>query len=253
VVSCDVAARGVVQAAAAEIAALRPLLGPIGGKPLPASFVKHLDEQTVVGLAAVYRATHDHGLNPDGFGDWGVLAAPRFFGRAAMAAALQRFAAEGAWGISPHLIPHRSLHSLSGSISQALLIRGPNFGVGGGPEGAGEGLLAALALTSRGEVPGVWIVLTGWDPELVPLANGSADPKPVCGAVALALVVPRPNWHGLQLRYHADGGGTHGLFTVEALRATLTAADGPGRRRWRLGCGGVVELEQVKAGAEIPS
>jgi hypothetical protein len=248
-----VAARGVVQATAAEIATLRPQLGPVGGKPLPAGFVKHLDEQTVVGLAAVYRATHEHDLDASGFGDWGVLAAPRFFGRAAMAAAVQRFAAEGAWGISPHLIPHRSLHSLSGSISQALVIRGPNFGVGGGPEGAGEGLLAALALTSRREVPGVWIVLTGWDPELVPLASGPGGPPPVCGAVALALAASRPDWQGLRLHYQAEAASGLPLFTVEALRATLTAADPPRRRRWQLGCGGAVELEQVKVGAEIPS
>jgi hypothetical protein len=247
-----VAAHGLVQATAAEFATLRPLLGPVGDKPLPASFVKHLDEQSVVGLAAVYRAIHDHNQDVGGFGDWGILAAPRFFGRGAMAAALQRFAAEGAWGISPHLIPHRSLHSLSGSISQALGIRGPNFGVGGGPEGAGEGLLAALALASRREVPGVWIVLTGWDPELVPSANGPGNPPSVCGAVALALVPPRPGWHGLRLHYQADGGEARAPFTVEALRAAL-AADPPRQQGWRLGCGGAVELEQVKAGAEIES
>src|SRR5947209_4985641 len=62
-VSCDVAAYAVVQAIAADVAVLRPTTGPVGGKPLAAAFVRHLDEQTVVGLHAVYRAVHAHGLD----------------------------------------------------------------------------------------------------------------------------------------------------------------------------------------------
>src|SRR5205823_2855913 len=157
-------------------------------------------------------AIHRHGLAGTRFTDWGVLAAPRYLGRSAMAVALQRFAAEGAWGLSPHLIPHHSLHSVSGTISQALKINGPNIGVGGGPGSGAEAFLAATALLSAGQVPGVWVVLTGWDPEYsgerpvrpglnghahttnghanghVHGLNGHAPAGPLCGAVALALV-----------------------------------------------------------------
>jgi hypothetical protein len=93
-----------------------------------------------------------------------------------MAAALQRFAAEGAWGVSPHLIPHRSRHSISGTVSQALKIHGPNFGVGGGPGGTVEVLLAATALLEGKRLPGVWIVLTCLDPESPPDEAGRLAP-----------------------------------------------------------------------------
>ena len=52
---------------------------------------------------------------------------------------------------------HRLLHALSGTVSMGLQIRGPNFGVGGGPHGPGEALLAAAALLQRGTLPGAWL------------------------------------------------------------------------------------------------
>src|SRR5437764_3439991 len=121
-------------------------------------------------------------------------------GRAAMAQALQRFAAEGAWGISPHLIPHRSLHSLSGTVSQALKIHGPNFGVGGGPNGAAEALQAAAALLAGDRLPGVWVVLTGWEPEPVIDRAGRVLNESFCHGAALALVAAREGRPGLRLR-----------------------------------------------------
>src|SRR5262249_6770324 len=154
---------------------------------------------------------HRYGLTDTPWHDWGVLAAPRFLGRACLAQALQRFALEGAWGVSPHLIPHRSLHSVSGTVSQALGIHGPNFGVGGGPDSAAEGLLAAAALVAEQRVPGVWLVLTGWDPEPVldspgmPSPNGhprEADSS--CLAAALALTPPGAAWQGARLQIRAN-------------------------------------------------
>ncbi|MGH6681122.1 MAG: hypothetical protein ACREDL_19840, partial [Bradyrhizobium sp.] len=121
-VCCGVAADAVVRVGLESLPQWRRNPGSTCGEPLPASFLKHADEQTVAGLGAVYRAIQKAGLQTTNFRDWGVVAAPRFLGRPAMAAALQRFAAEGAWGVSPHLIPHRSLHSISGTVSQALKI-----------------------------------------------------------------------------------------------------------------------------------
>ena len=95
--------------------------------------------------------------------------------------------AEGVWGTSPHLIPHFALHSASGTISLALGLHGPNLGVGGGLHAEAEGFLAALTWLAAGVVPGVWLVLSGWSPELVPDPRGSAPPAGECRALALAL------------------------------------------------------------------
>jgi hypothetical protein len=179
---------------------LRKQPGSLHGEPLPASFLKHADEQTVVGLAAVYRAIQDSGLQTTCFRDWGVLAAPRFLGRPAMAAALQRFQAEGAWGVSPHLIPHRSLHSISGSVSQALKIHGPNFGVGGGPGAAAEALIAAVSLLEGKKMPGVWVVLSCLDPEQAPDETGRPTAGTRCVGLALALTPIRSSHSLLRLR-----------------------------------------------------
>lgn len=195
-VSVDVAACGTVRVTADMLPALRQQ----PGGSLPAAFLKHTDDQTVAGLAAVYQAIQRGGLTDTSFTHWGVLAAPRFLGRSATASALHRFAAEGAWGISPHLIPHRSLHAISGTVSQALHIHGPNLGVGGGPNSVTEVLLAATALLDGGQVPGLWVVMTAWDPEPIPTPQGRVAPDSQCGAVALAVVPSRCDWHGLRIR-----------------------------------------------------
>jgi hypothetical protein len=170
------------------------------GEPLPASFLKHADEQTVVGLTGVYQAIDRAGLQRTSFRDWGVLAAPRFLGRPAMASALQRFQAEGAWGVSPHLIPHRSLHSISGTVSQALKMHGPNFGVGGGPGAAAEALLAATAMLEGKNLPGVWVVLTCLDPETSPDDSGRPAAGTECLGIALALAPVQTGRSRIRLR-----------------------------------------------------
>ncbi len=262
-VCCDVAGHGQLRMTAEMLPALRQKPGPLPGDPLPPSFLKHADEQTVAGVAAVFQAIDRFGLKGTPFTDWGVLAAPRFLGRASLAVGLHRYKLEGAWGISPHLIPHHSLHSTSGTVSQALKIHGPNFGVGGGPHAADEGFLTAAALLAGDRVPGVWLILTGHDPELVPVPpeatppTGPTSPMP-CGAVALALVPARPGSH--QLKLHVSAGaadadeGVAGpewappLFTLEALLDALSGPDPAGA--WRLHCGGAVELKRHGAGAE---
>ncbi len=198
-VCCDVAADAVVRLGPESLAEMRRNPGPVHGEPLPASFLKHADEQTVAGLCSVYQAIEKAGLQACCFRDWGVVAAPRFLGRPTMAAALQRFAAEGAWGVSPHLIPHRSLHSISGTVSQALKIHGPNFGVGGGPGGTIEVLLAATALLEGKRLPGVWMVLTCLDPESPPDEAGRLTPGTQAVGVALALTPIHPSRSRLRL------------------------------------------------------
>jgi hypothetical protein len=191
-VCCAIAAEATVRANLDSLDQLRRHPGPIHGEPPPAALLKHADEQTVAGLSAVYQAIARDGLQDTCFCDWGVVAAPRFLGRPTMAAALQRFVAEGAWGVSPHLIPHRSLHSVSGTVSQALKIHGPNFGVGGGPDGTVEALLAATALLERMKLPGVWVVLTCLSPQLPPDETGRMPPGTEAVGFALALTPNLP-------------------------------------------------------------
>jgi hypothetical protein len=259
-----VAGFGALSVTPAMVPVLRQKPGPPMGEPLPPAFLKHADEQTVAGLAAVYQAIHNHGLHRTQFTDWGILAAPRFLGRCSLAVALHRFQIEGAWGISPHLIPHHSLHSVSGTVSQALRVHGPNFGVSGGPSAADEAFLVAGGLLAGDRVPGVWLVLTGFDPEAVPEPpstppqNGHPKLVSAIASVALALTLARPGSCGLGLSIAAgpslEVGGRENLgtaepaFRLEALLAALSEPDPAGA--WRLHCGGRVELKRYGAGAE---
>jgi hypothetical protein len=208
-VCCDLAGHAIVRVPLEGIGTLRRQPGPPCGAPLPASFLKHADEQTIVGLSAVYHAIHDYHLagsdGPQVFRAWGALAAPRFLGRPTMVTALQRFSGEGAWGVSPHLIPHRSLHAISGTVSQALKIHGPNFGVGGGPTAGGEVLVAAAGMLECQHLPGMWVVLTGYDPDSPPDEVGHMPSDTHCVGLALALTPPRPHWAGIRLRISLTG------------------------------------------------
>jgi hypothetical protein len=186
----DVVGHGLFRMAPREVPALRRRPGPVpeGWGRIPPSLLRYADEQTIAGTAAVFTAMEGMGSHPDQFHDWGVVAASRFLGRANLAVALRNFMAEGVWGTSPHLIPHFALHSPSGTISLALGSHGPNLGVGGGLHGAADGFLTALSWLSTGVVPGVWLVLTGWAPELVPDPAGITAHAGECLALALALV-----------------------------------------------------------------
>src|SRR5205807_2272244 len=131
------------------------------------------------------------------------------------------------------LIPHRSLHAVSGTLSQTLKIQGPNFGVGGGPGAESEALLVAATLVGNRGLPGVWVVLTGYDPEMAPAdptANEPPVPVPPCSGVALALTAVQGGGRGLQLRLSPPECGSAAetsrarslpLLTLEALREGL--------------------------------
>jgi hypothetical protein len=192
-------AQGTSRATPEEIPALRKAPDPLGGVAVHPSLLRHADEQTVVGLAAVLRAIREAGLDPGGFGDWSVLAAPRYHGRAAFERAFPTFREEGAWGVSPHLIPAHSLHSPSGTFSQALKAHGPNLGVGGTPGGEREALLYASTLLLGGSIPGVWVVLTAREAEHD--GSGSAGDYE---ALALALTLSDPGFDGPRLRVSPD-------------------------------------------------
>jgi len=160
-VACEVIAQAGFRAGVAELPALRKAPGPPGDPPPSPGLLRHADEQTVVGLAALLRAVRGRDPEAGGFADWAILSAPRYLGRAAFLASFPQFVKEGAWGISPHLIAAHSLHSPSGTYSQILQAHGPNLGVGGTPGGEREALLAAATLLESAVVPGVWVVFSG--------------------------------------------------------------------------------------------
>ena len=77
-------------------------------------------------------------------------------------------------------IPNVCLHSMSGTISLAFAMRGPNFGVGGGLASVADGLLTGLGVQLEHRPPGTWVVLTEWDFE-----PGQMPGTPHAHAVAL--------------------------------------------------------------------
>jgi hypothetical protein len=232
--------------------ALRLKPGPGAGQSLPANFLKHADEQTVLALAAVLTAVDRSELTGTDLTEWGIVSGPCFLGRLTLAGALSRYAVEGAWGVSPHFIPHRSQHAVSGTISQALKIRGPNFGTGGGPGSAAEALLAGTALLSQHDLPGVWVVVTGWTPELLPTEDGRPAAPSTCMAVALALVPSGTGTARPWLRIVSDCSPVRpiqraqespNVSSIEAILSTLADADTPPTTLvWQTASGTRIEL-----------
>jgi hypothetical protein len=168
----------------------------LGTEKMAVSFLKHAEDQTVLALMTVRVALEQQGWQEHSFAPWGVIAAPNLFGRISIAQTIQRYHQEGAWGVSPHLIPHQSLHAMSGTISQALKIVGPNLGVNGGPNAGPDAFLIAAAMMMDGQLPGLWLVLTGYESEWIPVQNGANGVAPMCEAIALALTPKSPNGTG---------------------------------------------------------
>jgi len=202
-----------VEAARSTIPAFRKQLNQ--EYSLSPSVLKYAEEQTVISLAAVLYAIRDFGLNKEAFAEWGVASGPRFLGREHLARHLDKCHLQGALGASPLITPYLSLHAVSGTISLALRIHGPNLGVGGGNGSMKEALLAGLAMQQEQSLPGVWVTVSEWDPEPIP-NDASQQPEPVCRAVSLALI-PAEVDQGLKLRLVPNG--------EERARASATVAD----------------------------
>lgn len=233
-VRCHIVAFAVARAGADTIAQWRKTPIDVGGQILSASFLKHAEDQTVLATHAVLDVIAKEGWRQRSFTDWGVLAASKFFGRVLNAQTLERYRAEGSWGVSPHLIPHQSLHAVSGTISQLLKIHGPNLGVGGGPNACPDVMLLALTMLADGALPGLWLVMTGHERECIP-APGTAVAPPACHGVALALT---PVTHGKSAPYlaidHAPASASSSaLYPDFDLPSFLDGLAG-GAGQWRL-------------------
>jgi hypothetical protein len=260
-VRCRVAAHAAVRLAADELNRLRREPLPAVAEPLPASFLKHAEDQSVAAVTAVRRAIAARGWDDPRFGAWGAVAAVNFFGRQGIAQTIQRYAQEGPWAVSPHLIPQHSFHAASGVISQVWRMHGPNFGAGGGPCAATDAFLFGAAVLAERRVPGIWLVLTGHESELLPPANDQTPAgtgMPRCEAAALALM-PETSAGGVHVRVCPEepAGGREAEyvaslapFSLSALVDELMADLSAPAAAWRLpGCGWV-ELETRAAGGE---
>jgi hypothetical protein len=259
-ICCDIVAHRSLCLTAESLPPARQRPGPAVGVTLPPNLLKHADEQTVAGLGAVLHAIADFRLDPTSFRDWGIVAAPCFLGRITLANALESFAAEGPWGLSPHFIPHRSQHAVAGTISLALKIHGPNFGAGGGPTSPFEGILGGAVLLSEHRLPGAWVVITGWEPELIPVATSGKDgiqwsPPPHSICMALALAITSHNADSLKPRIRVQMGVDREPECCKDIEPTLSdiikavdraSATGPYvalPSAWRCHGGGWIEIQ----------
>ena len=210
--SCRVVAYGWAELPLAGVEAARARLASEGSPPVPLKHVKNSDEQTIAGLAALFHALHSAGWEGQSFRDWGVVGAPRFLGRMALNATIKNYLSNPSYSVSPHIIPNQSLHSLASTVSLALSLQGPNFGVGGGPGHVADGLLAGLSAASSGRLPGVWLIIAEFDPEPIPDPLGKPTNAIAAKAVALAL-------------QSGQGPGGLRLLAKPAPRATVSMAE----------------------------
>lgn len=171
-----------------ELRAMRQQSVPRFSATLRPQLLKHSDEQTLAAAVALDRAIAQlaHGEEP-GFSCWAIVSATRYLGRTAFAAVIDKYQIDGPWGVSVHGIPHASPHALASSLSLALGSHGPCLGAAGAPGKEWQAILTSAALLSRTDVPGVWLIVSGWSGE-------STDDTPGgmarCHAAALALVTP---------------------------------------------------------------
>jgi hypothetical protein len=244
--SCDVVAQARLRVPWSGVAELRRQPPALPRGEPPSSLLKHADEQTVVILAALAQAIRDHGLQGTDFSDWSVLASPRYPGRAPLVGSIARFKAESAWGVSPHLIPHRSLHSTSGTVSHALKTHGPNFGVAGSPGSCAELLLNAAALLSSGQAPALWLLFSRVEPEAELDPSGNHLVPVDVEAVVLALAVNAPSAAGFRLTFVGDGvhAGLRTMQELQDVRDLLEEAERSGSAVRALPDGGRIEVRR---------
>lgn len=257
--TCAVASHAMVEARLSAIDTLRTGGWPATAPALPPRFLRHSDEQTVVGMHAVLAAIARYPEPRPSFDLHGVIAASVQAGRISAAQTLVQAAAIGGTAVSTRIVPECSLHSPAGAVSVGLGMHGPNIGVGGGPDALAEGLFTAIAwlrpmAAGRMRCDGVWLIVSGWDEEPVLDAAGKPVTDPICRAVALSLVPLRAGHLALELHVDAAAGlpppaqTTSGLLT--ALGNALAAHDHAGGvSQWSHRCPWAAEIRLVPADA----
>lgn len=203
--TCGIGAHAFVEARLSQVGSLRDRPGPEGSPPLPSRFLRHCDEQTVVGIHAVLAAIANLPAERRAYERHGVVAASCQAGRLVTASSLAKLRPHGAVSISPHIVPQCSLHSVAGAVSVALGMHGPNVGIGGGPDAVAEGLFTAVSLVRPGggaDADGVWLIASDWAAEPAVDATGAAIGDPVCRALALLVEPAAARAAALELAIH---------------------------------------------------
>lgn len=250
--SATVRAWGTARIDLAAIQPLRKSLPPWAPLGTAGHFLKYADEQTIVAIGAVDRAIQSFGFDLAQHRDWAIIAAPRFLGRAVGPSVLDRYAKGGPQAVSPHVIPNHSLHSVSGAMSILLASRGPNVGVGGGPESLDDAILATFSLPGGNRAAGTWLLASAFSPEPVSDLQGRITNQPVCHAFALAIEFAAGEPHSGELILRRDSRSPsparptgEDRVSVARMVADLEAAAESGKtyqHAWRLGWGAEVEL-----------
>jgi hypothetical protein len=260
--SASIRAWGAVRLALPAIAPLRKKLPAWVPQGTAGHFLKYADEQTVAAVAAVDGAIQSHSIDLSRQRDWAIIAAPRFLGRVAGPSVINGYTRGGPQAVSPQVIPQHSLHSISGALSILLGSRGPNVGVGGGPESLDDAILAAFSLPGTNDSQGCWLIATSWSPEPVADLEGRLTNEPVCHAMALALQFAAQAPFTAQTHPCGElclqAGDGHPRTTELALApksaaeivCQLESASSRGdefRSAWRLAWGGEVQLRMQAA------
>jgi len=244
---------GHARCSSAEIAGLRKTIPRWAAADTQAHFFKYSDEQTILAVRALDSLIEENGIDAKELADCAVIAAPQFLGRVQGANAFARFLHNGAQGISPHLIPQHSLHSVSGAISVLLGSQGVNLGVGGGPHSLDDAFLTAATLLESGNAKSCLLVCTAWDPEPLPNREGQCTNEPICHAFAFALQHANTAATGgtIQLQLHETvphSAGESSSATVTQIVDEMSSAEKlmlPRRLQWRMNWGAAVELSLV--------
>jgi hypothetical protein len=200
--NCAVASHALVEAPLSTIAALRDQPPPAGAPSLPSRFLRHCDEQTVVGMRAVLEAIARHPEPRPAFDRYGVIGSSCAAGRISAAQTLAQLKTGGAVVVSPHIVPQCSLHAPASAVSVALGMHGPTIGSSGGPHALSEGLFTAFSLLQNAACAGIWLVVTEWDEEPRLDASGKPLDDPLCRALAIALVPAGDAAAALTLHLH---------------------------------------------------
>jgi hypothetical protein len=186
--ACELAAWNVTRLSLPDLLTLRKQPGTRFPAHITAPFLKNSDDQTIASLAAIYSGVESLGHEREVYRNWAVVSASRYIGRGSFAATLHKYCKDGPWGVSVQVIPHNMLHSISSTISLALPCVGPCLGAGGGISGETDALLIAINLLASGDIPGVWVTWSTWDPELVVDEAGKPASESNCVATAMALL-----------------------------------------------------------------
>ena len=89
-------------------------------------------------------------------------------------------------------------------VGLTLGCHGPCVGVGGGLDGETDAWLTAVSLLQQETLPGMWMVFSGWEPEVQMNIEGAWLGETRCTALAMALQPVTGGHDGLRLRVVYD-------------------------------------------------